>query len=173
MIRTLCLVVSAGLLASLLLVVAPLSTTGTPLGVAYAAAAPTKPAKVEARYERKVLRHTNARRARHGLRPLRVARCLDHRAETWGRRLAVTGAFQHQSMRALMRRCRHPRGGVGENLYASAPHKALPSRAVRAWMRSPGHRRNLLNRRYTHIGIAAKWDARRNRWVVVQTFGGF
>jgi uncharacterized protein YkwD len=173
MTRTLVLAVGAGLLASLLLTVAPVAPPTSTLGTPTAAAAPAKRAEVEARYERRVLRHTNIRRARHGLRALRVAPCLDRRAEVWGRRLATTGAFRHQPMRVLSRRCGHPRGGVGENLYASTPHKALPSRAVRAWMRSPGHRRNLLKRRYTHIGIAAKWSPRRRQWIVVQTFGGF
>lgn len=173
MIRTLSLAVSAGLLASLLLTVAPVSLPHSGLATPSAAAAPAHPARAEARFERRVLWHTNQRRARNGVRPLRLARCLDRRAEAWGARLVRTGEFRHQPMRVLSRRCGHPRRGVAENLYASTPRKALPFRTVRAWMRSPGHRRNLLNRRYTHVGIAAKWDARRNRWVVVQTFGGF
>jgi uncharacterized protein YkwD len=173
MTRTLVLAVGAGLLAALLLTVAPVAPPTSPLATPTAAAAPAERAEVEARYERRVLRHTNLRRAHHGRRALRIASCLDRRAEVWGRRLATTGTFRHQSMQVLSRRCGHPRRGVGENLYASTPHRALPFRAVRAWMRSPGHRRNLLNRRYTHVGIAAKWSPRRKQWIVVQTLGGF
>lgn len=44
---------------------------------------------------------------------------------------------------------------------------------VQAWMDSPGHRANILNKRYTEIGIAAKKGlyAGKMVWLAVQIFG--
>jgi len=43
---------------------------------------------------------------------------------------------------------------------------------VRAWMESPGHRANILNKRFSEIGIAAKKGTYegKNVWLAVQTF---
>jgi uncharacterized protein YkwD len=43
---------------------------------------------------------------------------------------------------------------LGENLAWGAGRRASPRLTVRAWMHSPGHRRNILDSRYTDIGIA-------------------
>lgn len=49
------------------------------------------------------------------------------------------------------------RGGRGfalaENLHWGVSQRATPRQIVRGWMRSSGHRRNMLDRRYRHIGI--------------------
>jgi uncharacterized protein YkwD len=44
--------------------------------------------------------------------------------------------------------------GVGENIAWGTGSRATPKATVRAWMRSPGHRRNILNPEYRHIGVA-------------------
>ena len=43
---------------------------------------------------------------------------------------------------------------VGENLAWGSMEKGTPRTIVSAWMASPPHRRNILNRRFTAIGIA-------------------
>lgn len=43
---------------------------------------------------------------------------------------------------------------VGENLAWGAGSSATPRSIVRSWMKSPGHRANILKRRYRQIGIA-------------------
>jgi uncharacterized protein YkwD len=102
-------------------------------------------------------------RARHGLRPLAVARGLRTAAAVHSSALATSGLFQHESVdgssfdRRLSRF--YPRAGsaywtVGENLmYGSAPITARTT--VRVWMDSPGHRRNLLSSLWREIGVAA------------------
>jgi uncharacterized protein YkwD len=43
---------------------------------------------------------------------------------------------------------------LGENLAWGGPHESTPREIVRAWMASPGHRRNILAARFREIGIA-------------------
>jgi uncharacterized protein YkwD len=45
------------------------------------------------------------------------------------------------------------RWSLGENLAWGAGNGASPAQIVNAWMHSPPHRRNVLDRRFRHIGI--------------------
>lgn len=47
--------------------------------------------------------------------------------------------------------------GVGENLAYGEGREGSPRGLVQAWMNSPMHRANILNRRYEHIGIGIVW----------------
>jgi uncharacterized protein YkwD len=42
---------------------------------------------------------------------------------------------------------------LGENIAWGAGRRGRPRAVVRAWMRSPGHRRNILTARFTRVGI--------------------
>lgn len=42
---------------------------------------------------------------------------------------------------------------LGENLYWGSGALATPQQSVTGWMNSPGHRRNVLNRKFRDIGI--------------------
>jgi uncharacterized protein YkwD len=42
---------------------------------------------------------------------------------------------------------------LGENIAYGTQEQGQPIHIVTAWMRSPGHRRNILNARYRNIGI--------------------
>lgn len=44
--------------------------------------------------------------------------------------------------------------GVGENIAYGFGSKSTPKFTVKAWMRSAGHRQNILNSSFEHIGIA-------------------
>ena len=48
---------------------------------------------------------------------------------------------------------------VGENLAWGTNSLSTPRRTVTNWMRSPGHRRNILNRRFREIGIGVVFPA--------------
>lgn len=48
---------------------------------------------------------------------------------------------------------------LGENIAWGASDRATPRKIVRSWMRSPGHRRNILDRRFRHIGIGVATGA--------------
>jgi uncharacterized protein YkwD len=43
---------------------------------------------------------------------------------------------------------------VGENLAWGAGDRSAPRRIVAAWMHSPSHRANILDGRFTEVGIA-------------------
>lgn len=49
--------------------------------------------------------------------------------------------------------------GVAENIAYAEGRASSPRQIVRAWMRSSGHRANLLNRSYEHIGVGVKRGA--------------
>jgi len=55
-------------------------------------------------------------------------------------------------------RCNRLRGNlkrwaVGENIAWGTSDRTSPGKIVRAWMRSPGHRRNILDRRFDELGL--------------------
>jgi uncharacterized protein YkwD len=135
-----------------------------------AVASSDRAAKVKPRsdkWETKVLKLTNARRKAHGVKPLKAGKCPDHFAETWTRHMARTHDFEHQSLTPFFRRC----DGIstaGENIaYGYETPRAL----VSAWMRSAGHRANILNRHFHRIGVSG-WRATNGATYATQDFVG-
>jgi uncharacterized protein YkwD len=118
----------------------------------------------ERRYQRKVFHWTNVARRRHDLPPLHRVKCLRRIAVHWSEHLARTGDFEHQNLNVIFRRCDRA-NAAGENI---ARGGVSPKRMVRLWMNSPGHRANILNRRYTHLGVGAA--VRNGQWTGVQDF---
>jgi uncharacterized protein YkwD len=132
-----------------------------------AAAAAATATAMPSRYERRVVYWTNVVRERRGIRPVRLRACPDRYAERWARHLARTGRFYHQDVTRMFDCPRVNR--VGENLIRG---RVSPKRAVRMWKRSEPHRRNLLNRRYTHIGVGSFRSDEDGRIYTSQTFTG-
>jgi uncharacterized protein YkwD len=95
----------------------------------------------------RLLRASNAARARHGLRPLAPSPCPERYATGWSRALAARGTLGHQPMQPVLRSCRAR--AVAENVGFG---NVTPEAMVDMWLGSPGHRANLLNPRYTHLG---------------------
>jgi uncharacterized protein YkwD len=152
------------LIATVVGLAAP-ATLGTGQSAGHAAAAYRSAPAI---YEDRVVYWTNVKRKRHGLRPLRKRTCPDTYAERWSRHLASVGSFYHQDIRRLFN-C-HRVNVSGENL---ARGSIRPRRVVNLWMRSPGHRANILNRRFTHIGVGSVYSVRDSgRLYTVQTFTG-
>ena len=104
----------------------------------------------EPTYESRVLAATNVERVRAGLRPLTESSCATGYAERWAGVLAQAGALSHQSLSRVLTGC--SASGVGENV---AYGNVTPEQMVGMWMASPGHRANLLNAGYTHLGVGA------------------
>ncbi|KHL15825.1 uncharacterized protein YkwD [Mumia flava] len=169
------IVTIAALAASLLVApAATATTTASPAGRAASAGVPgsTPGALAAARrglrpgvYERRVVRHTNRKRTNRGLRGLRRSACLDRFAQRSANRIARNGRLTHQNLRPVLDRCNA--WMVGENI---AYGYVWPRRVVRAWMASPGHRANILQRRYRRIGVGMARDASGTVWVA-QVFG--
>ncbi|KKK36602.1 hypothetical protein WQ57_18290 [Mesobacillus campisalis] len=105
--------------------------------------------------ENQVIQLTNQERARHGLRPLaadwqlsRVARykSVDMRDKNYFQHSSPTYGTPFDMMKSFGIAYR----SAGENIAAG---QRTPQEVVRAWMNSPGHRANILNNSYTHIGV--------------------
>jgi uncharacterized protein YkwD len=113
--------------------------------------------------EANLLGELNAVRADHGLRPLRLEAGLTTAAAHHSVEMVESGYFGHESpdgsefwkrIKRFYPRVPNCSWEVGENLMWKAPAVSAKG-AVRAWLRSPGHRENLLDRGYRDVGIAA------------------
>lgn len=115
-------------------------------------------------YESRILVLVNAQRASHGLSVLSMSSCADSFAESWAPHLAAIGALVHRSMSTLLSGC-HAQY-VGENIgFGNVSADTM----MAMWMASPDHRANILNPRFTHIGIGAAQTAG-GTWYAVQDF---
>jgi uncharacterized protein YkwD len=121
-------------------------------------------ARGTARMERRVRCILNGRRAGIGLPPLRYNRCLDRSAERHARDMIRRRYFAHSSRggRSLAQRVRlagyvaGARGWrLGENLAWGAGRRGSAHAAVRGWLHSPPHRRNIYTGGFRDVGVAA------------------
>jgi uncharacterized protein YkwD len=117
----------------------------------------------------------NAERRRRDLAPLRRRRDLDDAADAHARDMRDRDYFAHESPegtgphdRILRAGYRRPRL-TGENLAQGERTAGAPSSIVDGWMHSPGHRANVLRRRFEEIGVAIAEDG--DLAIYVTTFG--
>ncbi len=59
---------------------------------------------------------------------------------------------------------------VGENIAWGSGSRSTPRSIVRAWMHSPGHRQNILNRRFREIGIGVAFDTPKGSYPTGATY---
>ena len=114
--------------------------------------------------EAAVVRKMNQVRRSHGLRALRVAPALTKAGTEHANNMAQHGYFSHDwSNGAHFGRWikrywpgpgRYRSWSVGENLYWRGP-SINAGLVVQAWLNSPPHRRNLLNRNWGFVGVGA------------------
>jgi uncharacterized protein YkwD len=111
--------------------------------------------------ESTLLAQVNGVRRARGLRALTISRGLSAAADYHSRQMVQHGFFEHESRGggAFWKRVErfYGSGGfraweVGENLAYGSPDLS-PAATVRMWMNSPGHRENLLSRRWREIGL--------------------
>ena len=104
----------------------------------------------------------NVERAARNLAPLRRNASLTQAATLHSRDMVSRRYFSHVSLSGetfvvRIKRTGYLRGArawtLGENLAWGSGNLASPSRIVRGWMESPGHRANILNGRFREIGI--------------------
>lgn len=121
-------------------------------------------------YAARLVEGVNARRQAHGLRPLRHHVCVDGFAEDWARTLDRNDWFRHADMGRLMSRC----GATyaSENL-AGWSAGVPPRDIVAAWMRSSGHRANILSPKARRFGVAVVWDSSRRSFHAVLDLARF
>ena len=115
---------------------------------------PTLPESVTA-YETEVVRLVNDVRKANGLKPLLQDWQLSRVARYKSQDMRDLGYFSHTSPTYgspfnMMKSFGISYKTAGENI---AKGYATPKAVVDAWMNSPGHRANILNPSYTHIGV--------------------
>jgi uncharacterized protein YkwD len=122
-------------------------------------------ASASATYENSVYANTSIQRAKYDRAALRHSKCLDTFAERQAKAMAQQRRIYHQNLLPILDACKLRT--VGENVAYGYPNGKS---AVAAWMRSPGHRANILNRNYRLIAVGAYRDSR-GSWYVAQLFG--
>ncbi len=130
---------------------------------ASAAGNPVRTLSAANQLESQVLGELNAVRRAHGLAPLRLSRPLATAADSHSRAMGTFGFFGHSSRdgSAFWKRVQRfygPGGSVnwsvGENLLWSTTGLDA-SGALKLWMASPSHRKNILTPRWREVGLAA------------------
>jgi uncharacterized protein YkwD len=120
-------------------------------------------AAVPSTYTQQVIDLTNQERAKVGCAPLARHAGLVDFAQKWANTMASQRKLYHSSGPTSF--------GFrtwGENI---AYGQSTPQAVVTAWMNSAGHRANILNCRFTQIGVGAQTDSG-GRIYWAQDFGG-
>ncbi|MFI5428262.1 CAP domain-containing protein [Aeromicrobium sp. UC242_57] len=118
-------------------------------------------------YEKQTIKRTNTHRVNHDKVKVSARSCVDRWAEGQARWMADTGKLQHRAgrLRKILKACKLT--GVSENIaygYSSG------TKTVDAWMKSSGHRKNILASKMRYIGVGAVKDAD-GVWWSAQVFG--
>lgn len=106
-------------------------------------------------YEKEVVRLVNVQRANNGLRELTYDWELSRVARYKSQDMKDNNYFSHTSPTygspfQMMKSFGISYRSAGENI---ARGQATPEAVVNAWMNSSGHRANILNSSFTHIGV--------------------
>src|SRR5262249_3619573 len=130
-------------------------------------------AKVElTKEEQAILQGTNDARAKEKLPPLQPNKTLTQAARNHSANMASQGKLQHEldgktpSDRASA--LGYVYRNLGENIAAGSP--LTPEDAVKVWMKSEGHRKNILSKDYQEIGIGVARNAKGESYYT-QVFG--
>ena len=126
-------------------------------------------------FVQQVVELTNRERQAKGLRPLKLQPTLREAAQWLADDMANKSYFSHTDSLSRDFSTRLHNFGyknatvMAENIGVGAPD---PANAVQNWMRSPGHRGNILNPELTEIGVGYASNASDlNRHYWVQDFG--
>ena len=117
--------------------------------------------------ERNIVRFTNEQREKEKLQPLKTSPALTFLARKQNQHMCTNGTLSHESKifpagwRKLSDRMQAVGvRSVGENIGYSTIRKDPEQWAdfmVRGWMKSPGHRKNILNAKFNYLGVAV-WE---------------
>ena len=140
---------------------------GTPDGIGTPAKPPSTPAQSDtiAQMEEQTRRRINEIRQKHGLKPLKANPALAKVARNYSQQMAKQNFFAHQSPAGESAVDRLRKAGIryqlmGENLFKGVNISQPVDRAVDGWMKSPGHRENILRPGFSETGIGIWRDGR-------------
>ncbi|MEU0374478.1 CAP domain-containing protein [Streptomyces sp. NPDC006283] len=126
--------------------------------------APTANAAVD-----RILQLVNQERAKAGLSPMTLNPLLSRAAQGHSDEMARTGIYRHTGPDGSSPGDRIKQAGYSSSMWAENIHhrKDSPEIIMADWMKSPGHRANILNANLKEIGIGM--DASGSYWT--QNFG--
>lgn len=134
-------------------------STPTPAPTPNPTPAPTPGPKSETdRFDQEVLKLVNQERTQRGLKPLTLNAKLDQAADKHSKDMAEKDFFSHTGKNGSSIGDRASAAGyqwsrLGENIAAG---QRTPESVVQGWMNSSGHRANILNPNYAHMGLGYK-----------------
>lgn len=145
-------------------------------GAARSIGGPREAATVHGSIAEQLLALTNQARADAGLSPLAGHPDLDAVAQAWSHELAASG----QSLAHNPTYAEQIPGGwsaAGENVAwiddgGRLTESEVAARIHQGWMDSPGHRANILNPRFTHLGVGAAHNPRHG-YYLTQNFARY
>ncbi|CAM4076471.1 CAP domain-containing protein [Bacillus paramycoides] len=116
---------------------------------------PAEEAKSLSEFEQRVVELTNAERTKQGLPALKIDTELSKVARIKSEDMQKNNYFDHNSPTYgspfdMMKKFGISYKSAGENI---AQGQRTPEEVVQAWMNSAGHRANILNSGFTHIGV--------------------
>ncbi len=129
--------------------------------------------------EQQVFALANEERKKVGKPPLLWDDALAQAARSHSQNMGKRHFFSHRDPRLgglvqRLRRFRIPWGMCGENIWmGTGSEEDLPTiarEAISGWMNSPGHRANILNTSFTHLGVGAYYDPQRGAYYLTQVF---
>ncbi|MGY5075474.1 CAP domain-containing protein [Streptomyces sp. G7(2002)] len=124
-----------------------------------------------ARFAQKVVELVNAQRAQHGCGPLTVDPRIQKAAQAHSDDMAARNYYEHNTPEGVdpgtrMTKAGFPWSSWAENIFKSPKD---PATAVDGWMKSPGHRDNILNCSYKSTGVGVNLSGNGPWWT--QDFG--
>ncbi len=124
--------------------------------------------------ERRVFEGINEIRGEHGVGMLEYDEKLAHAARDYSGKMARLKFFSHtgadgSSIGDRAKEFGLEYGSIGENLHSSRGFDDPVPVALKDWMKSRGHRKTLLDERYTHTGVGLAIDEE-GRAVFTQLF---
>lgn len=144
-------------------------TLAVALAPAFTGAAEARSAGNVEHIARDLHQRLNDERRARGVHEVAWDADLARAATTWSARMSDTKDYRHSDMNATMASSpyRERFSYIGENIYLLYPSYESAGYAHRGWMRSDGHRRNMLNRYHDAVGIGVICDADGTMWATM------
>jgi len=157
-IRHVIVVIAAVVLATMMGGLAASVSTAEPEEVETASAVRTcggGTIKLNAKEERTLRLHNRARNSR-GIRPLCVHPVLTRAARSHSAVMIRKDRLWHGNVGRRLKRFGYNWRTYGEIIAWGSGSRGSPERIFRGWMKSRGHRSNILSRRFREIGVGVK-----------------
>lgn len=130
-----------------------------------------KPASALSKDHKRLLKYVNKERKSKGTKALKRSVALDTIAQNWAKHMSNEYFMYHNP--DLVDQLPAGWSRAGENVAWAMGYKDNVKRIHTNWMNSKGHRENILNSQYTHVGIGLYQAPDEKRVWAVQVFGRY